>query len=55
VELLKCIWYQAIKGLGIATSRADVRDVIGYLNECTLPKFKELEVKSDISEGDLKA
>lgn len=54
VELLKCIWYQAIKGLGIVTSRSHVRDVVGYLNECAMPGLQQVTSQFDIPDFELR-
>jgi len=53
VELLKCLWYQAVKGLGIITSRSDVRDVVGYLNECAMPSLQNVASQPDTSDYEL--
>ncbi|KAI9288580.1 hypothetical protein BC943DRAFT_272895 [Umbelopsis sp. AD052] len=53
VDMLKCIWYQCIKGLNTVTSRSSIRDVVGYLNECALPGLQQMAQQHDITNDDL--
>ncbi|KAI8582823.1 hypothetical protein K450DRAFT_224983 [Umbelopsis ramanniana AG] len=53
VDMLKCMWYQSIKGLSIVTSRSAIRDVVGYLNECAIPSLQQMAQQHDITNDDL--